>query len=178
MAMRRGAKQDKAPITGVFDLNLVKRMFGSWRWWVLVATYIFYGNACQSYNYFAIYLRFNDYSVEQRNIIPACANICTMVTEFIYSVIADSTGNRVLCMIIPILCTTVVGSSILTAWPDEDAVRVVAFFLIACGFVTGIMWVSKHKRRSPAVSFDSHLLTGDFRLGPTRSIKATPRSER
>ncbi|CAF3449337.1 unnamed protein product [Fusarium graminearum] len=38
------------------------------------------------------------------------------------------------------MCTIVVGSSILTAWPPSDAARVAGFFLAASGYVTGIMW--------------------------------------
>ncbi|VTO84039.1 unnamed protein product [Fusarium graminearum] len=45
---------------------------------------------------------------------------------------SDYTQNR--------LCTIVVGSSILTAWPPSDAARVAGFFLAASGYVTGIMW--------------------------------------
>ena len=100
-----------------------------------------YGNACQSYNYFAIYLRESGYSVTLRNAIPALANLCTMLSEFTYGVISDATGNRKWVMIVPIMCTTVVGSSILTAWPDSNDARVAAFFLIACGFVTAVVWV-------------------------------------
>ncbi|KAF9769455.1 hypothetical protein IL306_013119 [Fusarium sp. DS 682] len=38
------------------------------------------------------------------------------------------------------MCTTVVSSSILTAWPSDDAARMVAFFFAASGFVTGVVW--------------------------------------
>jgi ACS family pantothenate transporter-like MFS transporter len=41
LAQERVAKDGKAKITGVMDLKLVKRMFGNWRWWVLVLMYIF-----------------------------------------------------------------------------------------------------------------------------------------
>ena len=41
LAMQRAAKQNRAEITGVLDLKLVKRMFWSWRWWMLCLTYIF-----------------------------------------------------------------------------------------------------------------------------------------
>ncbi|CAG1996776.1 unnamed protein product [Fusarium graminearum] len=53
---------------------------------------------------------------------------------------SDYTQNRVYWMVGPILCTIVVGSSILTAWPPSDAARVAGFFLAASGYVTGIMW--------------------------------------
>lgn len=41
LAMERVARDGKAEITGVMDWKLVKRMFGNWRWWVLVLMYIF-----------------------------------------------------------------------------------------------------------------------------------------
>lgn len=41
LAMKRCANQGKANITGKMDMALVKRMFGNWRWYVLVIMYIF-----------------------------------------------------------------------------------------------------------------------------------------
>jgi len=110
------------------------------------------------------------YSVTQRNIIPACANLVTMVTDFTWGFMSDLTGNRPLWIIGPLvstnhsnaldpstsdtifeylstnsiiqMCTTVVGSSILTAWPASDSTRVASFFLTACGYVTAVTWVS------------------------------------
>ncbi|KAF4869121.1 Pantothenate transporter liz1 [Colletotrichum siamense] len=140
LAMQRSAKLGRVEITGVMDLKLVKRMFGNWRWWVLCLMYIFYGNSCQANNYFAIYLRENGYSVTQRNVIPACANLVTMVTDFSWGFMSDLTGNRPLWMIGPLLGTTVVGSSILTAYPASDGARVAGFFLVACGYVTAVTW--------------------------------------
>ncbi|KAH7014107.1 pantothenate transporter liz1 [Microdochium trichocladiopsis] len=140
IALRRSALQGKAPVTGKLDWALAKRMFTNWRWWVLCLTYIFYGNSCQGAAYFAIYLSNNGYSVTQRNIIPGCANLVSMVTDFTWSFMSDYTQNRVWWMVGPIMGTTVVGSAILTAWPNTDAVRVFAFFLLASGFVTGITW--------------------------------------
>ncbi|KAL2873483.1 hypothetical protein SGCOL_011326 [Colletotrichum sp. CLE4] len=140
IAMQRAAKQGKAEITGVVDVKLLKRMFGNWRWWILCLMYIFYGNSCQANNYFAIYLRDNGYSVTQRNVIPACANLVTMVTDFAWGFMSDMTGNRPLWIIGPLMGTTVVGSSILTAYPPTDAARVAGFFLVSCGYVTAVTW--------------------------------------
>ncbi|KAF3802557.1 Pantothenate transporter FEN2 [Colletotrichum gloeosporioides] len=140
LAMQRSAKLGRVEITGVMDLKLVKRMFGNWRWWVLCLMYIFYGNSCQANNYFAIYLRENGYSVTQRNVIPACANLVTMVTDFSWGFMSDLTGNRPMWMVGPLLGTTVVGSSILTAYPASDGARVAGFFLVACGYVTAVTW--------------------------------------
>ncbi|KAF5660882.1 pantothenate transporter liz1 [Fusarium heterosporum] len=140
IALRRSATQGKVQVTGKLDSALAKRMFGSWRWWVLCITYILYGNSCQGASYFAIYLRESGYSVTQRNIIPGCANLVSMITDFTWSFMSDYTQNRVWWMVGPIMCTTVVSSSILTAWPAADAARVVAFFFAASGFVTGVTW--------------------------------------
>lgn len=38
------------------------------------------------------------------------------------------------------MCTTVVGASILTAWPNSDALIIAGFFLAACGYVTSVVW--------------------------------------
>ncbi|KAJ0341659.1 hypothetical protein COL922a_002098 [Colletotrichum nupharicola] len=134
LAMQRSAKLGRVEITGVMDLKLVKRMFGNWRWWVLCLMYIF------ANNYFAIYLRENGYSVTLRNVIPACANLVTMVTDFSWGFMSDLTGNRPMWMVGPLLGTTVVGSSILTAYPASDGARVAGFFLVACGYVTAVTW--------------------------------------
>ncbi|KAJ0331094.1 hypothetical protein COL5a_002627 [Colletotrichum fioriniae] len=114
IAMQRAAKQGKAEITGVVDLKLLKRMFGNWRE--------------------------NGYSVTQRNVIPACANLVTMATDFAWGFMSDLTGNRPLWIIGPLMGTTVVGSSILTAYPPTDAARVAGFFLVSCGYVTAVTW--------------------------------------
>jgi MFS transporter, ACS family, pantothenate transporter len=39
------------------------------------------------------------------------------------------------------MCTTVIGSAILTAWPESDASKVAGFFLCAGGYVTAVAWV-------------------------------------
>ncbi|KAM0352081.1 hypothetical protein ACHAP4_009092 [Fusarium culmorum] len=134
LVLRRCALQGKVQVTGKLDLALAKRMFTNWHWWTLCLTYIF------AAPYFAIYLRENGYSVSQRNVIPGCANLVSMLTDFTWSFMPGYTQNRVYWMVGPIMCTIVVGSSILTAWPPSDAARVAGFFLAASGYVTGIMW--------------------------------------
>lgn len=129
-----------------------------------IGSTIQYGNSCQANNYFAIYLRESiktqqpispeplqlistlispgsaNYSVSQRNIIPACANLVTMLTDFAYGFGSDMSGNRIYWIILPLLATTLPGASILTAWPDSDAARVAGFFLVAGGYVTAVTW--------------------------------------
>ena len=115
-----------------------------------------YGNSCQANNYFAIYLsqtclilstcstdiatESEGYSVTQRNMIPACANLVSMITDFAWGFMSDLTGNRPAWIAGPLLFTTVIGSSILSAWPEADAPKVAAFFLVAGGYVTAVTW--------------------------------------
>ncbi|KAL4787103.1 major facilitator superfamily domain-containing protein [Aspergillus varians] len=140
LAISRMKNHGRAEISGILNAKLAKRMFGNWRWWTLCLMYIFYGNSCQASTYFAIYLREEGYSVTQRNIIPACSNLVSMVTDFTWAFMSDLTGNRVHWMIWPVLCTTTLGTSILTAWDVPDYARVLAFFFLAGGFVTGVTW--------------------------------------
>lgn len=63
-----------------------------------------------------------------------------MVSDFGWGFGSDMSGNRVYWIIGPLLTTTLPGASILTAWPDSDAARVAAFFLVACGYVTAVTW--------------------------------------
>ncbi|KAF3025507.1 hypothetical protein E8E14_007938 [Neopestalotiopsis sp. 37M] len=140
IAMRRSAYAGKTNVTGKMDLALVKRMFGNWRWWTLCLMYIFYGNSCQANQYFSVYLKSAGYSVALRNVIPACANLVSMATDFFYGMMSDMFQNRSYWMMGPLLCTTAIGSAILTAWPDSDAPKIAAFFLCAGGYVTAVAW--------------------------------------
>jgi hypothetical protein len=45
------------------------------------------------------------YSVTQRNIIPGCANLVSMVTDFTWSFMSDYTRNRIWWMVGPIVST-------------------------------------------------------------------------
>ena len=62
-----------------------------------------YGNTCQSNSYFGIFLKSAGYSATQRNIIPACSNILSMLTDFGYGFFSDMTGNRYLFVIGPVV---------------------------------------------------------------------------
>ncbi|TDZ68015.1 Pantothenate transporter liz1 [Colletotrichum trifolii] len=100
----------------------------------------FFGQATSGFLQAGIHKSLDGHSVTQRNIIPACANLVTMVTDFAWGFMSDMTGNRPLWIIGPLRCTTVVGSSILTAYSAADAARVAGFFLASCGYVTAVTW--------------------------------------
>ncbi|QPC76611.1 hypothetical protein HYE68_007363 [Fusarium pseudograminearum] len=119
LALRCCALQGKVQVTGKLDLASAKRTFTHEL--ALVDSLP------------DLYLRENGYSVSRRYIIPGCANLVSMLTDFTWSFMPDYTQSRVYWMVGPIMCTIVVGSSILTAWPPSDAARVADFFLTASG---------------------------------------------
>lgn len=63
-----------------------------------------------------------------------------MVTDFTWGFMSDLTGRRAEWMIFPLLFTTVIGTSRLTAWPAADAARVAAFFFVSGGYVAAVTW--------------------------------------
>lgn len=63
-----------------------------------------------------------------------------MVTDYGWGFMSDLTQNRPRWMIGPLLCTTVIGSAILTAWPAANVPKVAAFFLVSGGYVTAVTW--------------------------------------
>ncbi|EKJ79237.1 hypothetical protein FPSE_00548 [Fusarium pseudograminearum CS3096] len=79
--------------------------------------------------YFAIYLRENGYSVSQRNIIPGCANLVSVLTDFTWSFMSDYMQNCVYWMVGPILDS-------LATFRRCSRSR----FFAASGYATGIMW--------------------------------------
>lgn len=56
IALRRSVNAGRTEVTGHVSTALFKKMFGRWKWWLLVIAYLFYGSSCQANSYFAIYL--------------------------------------------------------------------------------------------------------------------------
>lgn len=56
IALRRSVNAGRTEVTGHISTALFKKMFGRWKWWLLVIAYLFYGSSCQANSYFAIYL--------------------------------------------------------------------------------------------------------------------------
>ncbi|KAF0637856.1 hypothetical protein FPSE5266_00548 [Fusarium pseudograminearum] len=80
-------------------------------------------------NEYTYMLRENGYSVSQRNIIPGCANLVSVLTDFTWSFMSDYMQNCVYWMVGPILDS-------LATFRRCSRSR----FLAASGYATGIMW--------------------------------------
>ena len=127
IALRRNANMGKAPIAGILDLKLVKRMFGNWCWWLLIAMYTFYGNSCQANQYFSIYLRSASYSVTMHNIISACSNLVSMITDYAWEFESDLSRNRVCWAVGPLMGTTVIELQSLPHGQKQQHPRLLLF---------------------------------------------------
>jgi ACS family pantothenate transporter-like MFS transporter len=64
-----------------------------------------------------------------------------MITDYTWGFMSDLTQNRPHWITGPLLFTTVIGSSILTASPEADAPKIAGFFLVSGGYVTATTWV-------------------------------------
>ncbi|CCH46765.1 putative transporter SEO1 [Wickerhamomyces ciferrii] len=65
--------------------------------WLFVALYVFGVIGCNAFSYFSLFLKsLGTYSVQQINIIPTAGNAVQFVTMFIYAVLSDINGNRIL----------------------------------------------------------------------------------
>ncbi|KAI5476501.1 pantothenate transporter liz1 [Pseudohyphozyma bogoriensis] len=94
MAKKRCAIANMAPVTGKMNLALVKRIFGSWRFWCLIPTYIIFANSVQCYLYFAIWLKAAGFSTVDRNLLSSAMYLISIPFTFGYGFLADATRSR------------------------------------------------------------------------------------
>ncbi|KAJ6630337.1 MFS general substrate transporter [Mycena sp. CBHHK59/15] len=140
IALRRSANAGRVEVTGRLDWALAKRIGSSWRIYTLVLAYIFYGSSCQSNNYFGIYLKAMGYTVNERNIIPATANLVSAVTVFLYGFGSDITRNRFWWVLCPLVFIQWTGNGILAIWPHNPKIRFAGFYLISAEYMTCVYW--------------------------------------
>ncbi|EIM89145.1 MFS general substrate transporter [Stereum hirsutum FP-91666 SS1] len=140
IALRRSVNAGRTEVTGHVSTALFKKMFGRWKWWLLVIAYLFYGSSCQANSYFAIYLKAMGYSVTERNIIPAGANLVSAATTFIYGFGSDLTRNRFYWILCPLIFVQWTGNGILAVWPDNHQARFAAFFICSAEYMTAVFW--------------------------------------
>ncbi|KAF9018546.1 MFS general substrate transporter [Hymenopellis radicata] len=140
MAIQRCANVGRVEIGTLMNWSFFKRLLTRWRFWMLIIAYIFYGNSCQANSYFAIYLKFMGYSVNSRNIIPACANLVSALTVFLWGFGSDITRNRFWWIVIPLVLVQWSGNAILAIYPSNEKARFAAFFIIAGEYITCVFW--------------------------------------
>ncbi|ORY26757.1 pantothenate transporter liz1 [Naematelia encephala] len=140
----RAARNGTVFMTGIVNFSTFKKIVSQWRFWTLLPAYLFYATGVQSYNYFGVYLRSAGYSVAMRNILPGCAFVLQIPLALLYGYIADKTGSRFLVCFVPMVLM-LFPTIVLAVWPDDNTLRVTAFMLAACFFITHIFftWVNE-----------------------------------
>ncbi|KAJ7647854.1 MFS general substrate transporter [Roridomyces roridus] len=140
MALQRSANVGRVELSGVLTWEKFKPIFKSWRLYTLVVAYIWYGASCQANSYFGIYLKAMGYSVSQRNILPAAANLLSAATVFLYGFGSDITRNRFWWILCPLIFVQWPGNGILAIWPDNTKARMAAFYIISMEYMTCVYW--------------------------------------
>ncbi|KAI5480330.1 hypothetical protein MNV49_000905, partial [Pseudohyphozyma bogoriensis] len=95
IAKQRCARAGMANVSaGKIDLNLLKYIFGSWRFWVIIPVYLIFACSVQTANYFQTWMKGNGFSVDDRNNIGAAMFLISIPFSFGYGLLADYTGKR------------------------------------------------------------------------------------
>jgi ACS family pantothenate transporter-like MFS transporter len=138
------------PITGLVPIPMLKRILRSWHFWILVPAYLFYATGIQSYNYFTIYLKAANYSVQLRNVLPATSYVLQIPFEFSYGWISDRIGSRFLLCLIPLLWG-IFPTGVLAVWPESNGLKVASFMVMGTMFITHVFitWLNEICRDSP-----------------------------
>ncbi|GFZ49387.1 hypothetical protein JCM24511_07507 [Saitozyma sp. JCM 24511] len=150
LAIARCARNGTKPITGLVPIPMLKRILRSWHFWLLVPAYLFYATGIQSYNYFTIYLKAANYSVQLRNVLPATSYVLQIPFEFSYGWISDRIGSRFLLCLIPLLWG-IFPTGVLAVWPESNGLKVASFMVMGTMFITHVFitWLNEICRDSP-----------------------------
>ncbi|KAM5354956.1 hypothetical protein ACJ41O_001602 [Fusarium nematophilum] len=138
LAVERVQKAGKAKPAGV-NLQTVKRVLTKWRWYAFVFAYIVYGESCQANGYFGIWLKSENYSVTDRNVIPTGSKLISAFCIVTWGFLSDYTGSRFAFILSP-LFLTLVPNGILAVWPASIPLKEFAFLTSSLHLVTAIFY--------------------------------------
>ncbi|KAM0551198.1 hypothetical protein ACHAPJ_008540 [Fusarium lateritium] len=138
LALERVQKAGKAKPAGV-TFKTVKRVLTKWRWYAFVFAYIVYGESCQSNGYFGIWLKSEDFSVTDRNVIPTGSKLISSFCIVLWGFLSDYTGSRFAFIIGPLILT-LLPNGVLAFWPSSIAFKEFAFLTSSLHLVTAIFY--------------------------------------
>lgn len=144
LACKRCLTNGTNPLEGALKPAVFKEMWRHWRIYMLPLGYIFYGLCVQAYNYFGIFLKSENFSVEMRNIIPASSWIASIPVQLFIGYLSDRLGTRFWVMT-GVLACQLVPSVILTVWPASTGLKIFGFFGNPLFFITSLYytWLSE-----------------------------------
>ncbi|KAI1862829.1 uncharacterized protein JN550_009976 [Neoarthrinium moseri] len=138
LALKRVQDAGKAapkPVT----LQTFKRALTKWRWYAFVLGYILYGESCQASGYFGIWLKAENFSVVDRNVIPTGTKLISAFFVILWGFLSDFTGSRFAFIIIPLLLGAI-PNGILAAWPASIPLKEAAFLLSSIHLMTAVFY--------------------------------------
>ncbi|KAJ5747718.1 uncharacterized protein N7511_009414 [Penicillium nucicola] len=138
LAEERVRKAGKAAPANI-NLATFKRILSSWKWYVFVFGYVLYGSSCGSGSYFAIWLKFEGFSVVDRNIIPTGTSLIGAACVVLWGFLSDYTGSRFAFVIIPLILG-LVPNGILAAWPASVPLKEFAFLTTNVQLMTAVFY--------------------------------------
>ncbi|KAI5474147.1 Pantothenate transporter Liz1, partial [Pseudohyphozyma bogoriensis] len=150
LARARCAKAHMGQMTGKLDLKLLKYIFSSWRFPVLVLTYIIFASGVQCYQYFGIWLKAAHFTTVDRNLLVSVYYCTTIPFSYFYGYMADVTKRRWLVMLCAqTLALIPVGIVTFSPFDFENThlirLKEMGFIFAAMGFVTPVYftWINE-----------------------------------
>ncbi|TDZ33192.1 Pantothenate transporter liz1 [Colletotrichum spinosum] len=138
LAIQRVQKAGKAAPAGV-TFATFKRVLSKWRWYAFVLGYVLYGESCQASGYFAIWLKSENFSVVDRNIIPTGSRLIMVFCVITWGFLSDFTGSRFALIIGP-LVLGLIPNGILAVWPASVPLKEFAFLTSSVHLMTAVFY--------------------------------------
>ncbi|KAL1984901.1 hypothetical protein VTN96DRAFT_8560 [Rasamsonia emersonii] len=138
LSLDRVAKAGKAAPAKI-TFSTFHRVAKRWRWYAFTLGYVLYGSSCGASSYFAIWLKAENFSVADRNIIPTGTNLISAFCVVLWGFLADYTENRFAWVLIP-LVYGLIPNGILAAWPKSVPLKEFAFLTDGVQLMTAIFY--------------------------------------
>ncbi|KAF6826323.1 pantothenate transporter liz1 [Colletotrichum musicola] len=138
IAIERVQKAGKAAPAGV-TLETFKRVLTKWRWYAFVFGYVLYGISCQASGYFGIWLKSENFSVVDRNVIPTGSRLIMAFCVILWGFLSDYTGSRVAFILGPLVLGTI-PNGILAVWPASVPLKEFAFLTSSVHLMTAVFY--------------------------------------
>ncbi|KAL4965253.1 major facilitator superfamily domain-containing protein [Aspergillus stella-maris] len=138
LAKERVRRAGKAPPVKI-TFKTFKHILSTWKWYAFVIGYVLYGSSCGGNGYFAIWLKSENYSVAERNVIPTGTSLISAACVVLWGFLSDYTGSRFAWILIPLIWG-LIPNGILAFWPDSLAVKEFAFLTIGMQLMTAVFY--------------------------------------
>ncbi|KAI8160170.1 hypothetical protein K4K49_003220 [Colletotrichum sp. SAR 10_70] len=138
LAIERVQKAGKAAPAGV-TFATFKRVLSKWRWYAFVLGYVLYGESCQASGYFGIWLKSENYSVVDRNVIPTGSRLIMAFCVILWGFLSDYTGSRFALILIPLILG-LIPNGILAVWPASVPLKEAAFLTSSIHLMTAVFY--------------------------------------